>query len=680
MNVYHDLNELPPFKNAVVTIGSFDGVHKGHQRILEKLKQLAEERQGESVVVTFHPHPRQIVSPEDKTLRLLTTIDEKISLLRTYGVDNVVVVPFTNAFSQQRADEYIEKFLMEKFNPKCIVIGYDHKFGLNRQGDINYLRWYGEAAGFEVIEIPKQEIDELSVSSTRIRKATEEGNVKKASKLLGHYFMLTGTVVHGQQLGTQLGFPTANIEVNSEYKLIPPDGVYAVYVWHQKQRYEGMLYIGYRPTMKDGPKHRSIEVNIFNFAKNIYGDKLKLELIDFIREDRAFDGIEQLKTQLKTDEQQVKECLQYEDTFMSRTVDAVQPYVAIVILNYNGAAYLRQFLPSVLKTMYANYKIYVADNGSTDDSLAVLAQEFPEVGVIDLKTNYGFAEGYNRALHELEADYYVLLNSDVEVMPDWIKPIMELMERDHTVAACQPRILDFNKRSHFEYAGAAGGWIDRLGYPFCRGRLFQTLEEDRGQYHSTQEIFWASGAAMFIRAQLFHDIGGFDGDYFAHLEEIDLCWRLKRAGYKIMVRPKSVVYHVGGGTLAYENPRKTYLNFRNSLFTLLKNEDRNKLLWLLPLRLVLDGLAGVLFLTKGQFKNIGAIIKAHWHFFFEIRATLKKRKRLERLIQKTSIQTTPNEAGRYEGSIVWQYYIQRNIHFSKLKPTFPTKKIKIAIY
>jgi GT2 family glycosyltransferase len=317
--------------------------------------------------------------------------------------------------------------------------------------------------------------------------------------------------------------------------------------------------------------------------------------------------------------------------------------------------------------MYANYKVYVADNGSVDDSLQVLSQLFPEVEVIDLKINYGFAEGYNRALQGLEADYYVLLNSDVEVAPDWIKPVMELMERDNTVAACQPRILDYNRRTHFEYAGAAGGWIDYLGYPFCQGRLFQTIEEDRGQYHTTQEIFWASGAAMFIRAKLFHDIGGFDGTYFAHLEEIDLCWRLKRAGYKIMVRPKSVVYHVGGGTLGYESPRKTYLNFRNSLLTLLKNEDYAKLLWLIPLRLVLDGVAAGLFLVKGKFKNIGAIVKAHWHFFFQFRTTLKRRKRLENLIQRTSISTRPNFAGRYSGSIVWQYYIYRNLYFSKLK-------------
>lgn len=665
MNVYHDLNNLPAFNNAVITIGSFDGVHQGHQKILEQVKALSKVKNGESVVITFHPHPRLVIYPNDTSLQLITTIEEKIALLRKYEVDNLVVVPFSKTFSQLKADEYIEQFLLDKFHPVAIVIGYDHHFGANRQGDINYLRWYAEIGQYEVHEISKQEIDELAISSSKIRKALLSSQIKKATQLLGHYFTLTGTVVHGQKIGTKIGFPTANLEINDAHKLIPPDGIYAVYVHHQQQRYKGMLYIGKRPSV--GKKlDRTIEVNIFNFSKNIYGDRLTLELVDFVREDQKFESLDQLSQQLELDEKHTIDCLQYEESLTTKALTARQPEVAVIILNYNGKDYLEQFLPALLKTTYPNYQIYVADNGSSDTSYDLIQTQYPQVFWIDLKENHGFAQGYNLALQQVKADYYVLLNSDVEVTPNWIAPIIELMERDRTVAACQPKILAFNQKNYFEYAGAAGGWLDRLGYPFCRGRIFQKLERDKGQYDTTQEIFWASGAAMFIRANLFHDIGGFDGSYFAHLEEIDLCWRLKRAGYKIMVRPKSVVYHVGGGTLSYENPQKTYLNFRNSLFTLVKNESISKLIWLIPLRLLLDGLAGVMFLMKGQFKNTGAIVKAHWHFFPKIIALLAQRKIVLEYIKKTSISKTPNQTAQLNGSIVWQYYIQRKRYFKNL--------------
>lgn len=665
MNVYHDLNDLPAFRNAVLTIGSFDGVHQGHQKILERINTIAQERNGESIVITFHPHPRLIVYPKDKTLRLITTIDEKIALLRKYGVDNVVVVRFSVEFSQMKADEYIEKFLIEKFNPSCIVIGYDHKFGLNRQGDINYLKWYGKIGRYEVQEIEKQEVKAITVSSTKVRNALQRGQVKKAAQLLGHYFTLTGLVVHGQQIGTKIGFPTANIEISSPHKLIPPDGIYAVYVRHHEDRYKGMLYIGKRPTV-DGDLDRTIEVNIFNFTKNIYGDKLQLALVDFIRGDQKFDSLEALQVQLAIDEQHTLECLTYEEANKAQEAEKNQPEVAIVILNYNGEKWLEQMLPSVQATRYSNFKIYLADNGSTDESETLIKEQFADVNWLDLGENHGFAEGYNQALKQIEGDYYILLNSDVEVTENWISPIINIMERDRTVAACQPKILAFNNKTQFEYAGAAGGWLDKWGYPFCRGRLFHIVEQDKGQYDGTQEIFWASGAALFIRSNLFHDIGGFDGSFFAHLEEIDLCWRLKRAGYKIMVRPKSVVYHVGGGTLDYENPRKTYLNFRNSLYTLVKNEPISKLLWLIPLRLVLDGVAGAMFLMKGQFKNIGAIFKAHWHFFPKIARLLQQRKVVKEWIDRTSISSVSNESGRLNRSIIWQFYARGKHYFRHL--------------
>lgn len=666
MNVFNDLNNLPAFQNAVLTIGSFDGVHSGHQQIIRQVNALAREVDGESVIITFHPHPRSVVYPKDTSLRLITTIEEKVQLLERFGADNVVVVPFTIAFSQQSADEYIEKFLVEKFNPHSIVIGYDHRFGLNRQGDVNYLRWHSKRGGFNVVEIEKQQIDDIAVSSSKIRSSLEAGEVKNAAKLLGHYFTLTGTVSHGQKIGKQLGFPTANLEVTQKNKLIPPEGVYAVWVLHQQQRYGGMLYIGKRPTLKDY-NHTNIEVNIFDFNRDIYGDKLQMELVDYIRGDQSFDDLDALSEQLKKDRMAVKKVLAQTTPREMEKKTPVQPKVAVVILNYNGKKHLQQFLPSVLACAYPNFEIVVADNASTDDSVAFLKKHFPDVRLIRLPANYGFALGYNMALEEIQSDYYVLLNSDVEVTPGWIDPIIELMERDPTVAACQPKIKSYVEKNKFEYAGASGGWIDYFGYPFCRGRIFAVTETDHGQYNDTQEIFWASGAALFIRANLFHNIGGFDGDYFAHAEEIDLCWRLKNAGYKVMVRPRSVVYHVGGGTLTYNTPFKAFLNFRNNLFNLLKNEPAHRLPQLIIARLLLDGLAAVLFLTQGKIKHIGSILKAHGHFYRDFFKNLRKRKEYRELIQKVSISAEPNTKGRYQGSIVWQYFGLRKRSFRQLK-------------
>jgi len=666
MRVFYDLENLPNFRNAVITIGSFDGVHRGHQKILEQINELAQEVDGESIVITFHPHPRLVVYPKDDSLRLISTTDEKVLLFERYGIDNLVVVPFTVEFSQLQADEYIEKFLIDKFHPRYIVIGYDHRFGLNRQGNFDYLKWYAERADFDVVEIEKQEVENITISSTKIRKALEAGNVERAARLLNHYFILSGTVVDGQKIGNTIGFPTANIEVSNKHKLIPPDGIYAVHVLHNQQRYKGMLYIGDRPTIK-AYKNRTIEVNIFDFDKNIYGDKIRMELVSFIRGDVEFKSLDELKEQLAKDKATVFKRLEQPLEFaQNQPKNEVQASVAVVILNFNGKPYLERFLPFVLKSSYENFTIFVADNGSNDDSIPFLKSKYPDIEIIDLEQNYGFAKGYNLALQQVEADYYVLLNSDVEVTAGWMEPIIELLERDNTVAACQPKILDYNRRDYFEYAGAAGGWIDRLGYPFCRGRIFAVTEKDTGQYDVTQEIFWATGAALFIRAKLFHAIGGFDDDFFAHSEEIDLCWRLKRAGYKIMVRPRSIVYHVGGGTLNYTTPRKTFLNFRNSLLTLTKNETTRKLLWLLPARFILDGLAGILFLFQGKFTHIQSILRAHLDYYPRFRKTLRKRKQAQDLIAKSSISTEPNRAGIYQGSIVWQYYALRKRFFKNL--------------
>ncbi len=665
MKVFNNLNDLPDFPNAVITIGSFDGVHQGHQKIIERVKQLAAIIEGESVLITFHPHPRQVVYPKDDSLELLTTIDEKVQLLEKFGIDNVVVVPFTIEFSQQSADEYIQKFLVEKFHPRYIVIGYDHRFGVGRQGDVSYLKWHGEKSGFDVITIEKQEVEDIAVSSSKIRTALDRADIAGANRLLNHPYSLTGTVEHGQKIGASLGFPTANLNIPQSHKLIPPNGIYAVWVYHQQQRYGGMLYIGQRPTLARFD-NRTIEVNIFDFNKTIYGDKLRLELVNFIREDTKFNDLEELRQQLGKDRRQTELMLRSKVQAERKKKVDVQPRVAIVVLNYNGRDYLERFLPSALGVTYPNFRVVVADNGSSDGSVDFLKESYPEVEVLDLVENHGFAGGYNLALQQVEAEYYVLLNSDVEVTPGWLEPIIELMERDKTVAACQPKIKDHGQKDYFEYAGAAGGWIDSLGYPFCRGRLFSVCERDNGQYDTTQEIFWASGAAMVVRARLFLAIGGFDEDYFAHYEEIDLCWRLKRAGYKIMARPRSVVYHVGGGTLAYNTPYKTFLNFRNTLYTILKNEPRERLWWLIPMRAFLDGLAGLLFFAQGKFGHIWSIFKAHFEVWPRLGAKLRNRQEVEERIERVSIQTQPNLTGRYDGSIVWQFYAKGRRSFRDL--------------
>ncbi len=300
MNVYYNLNDVPAFQNSVVTIGSFDGIHTGHQKILEQVNHLAKQAGGESIVVTFHPHPRLIIYPKDKSLQLITTIDEKIDLLKKYGIQNVVIVPFTVEFSQQSPDEYIEKFLYEKFHPAQIVIGYDHHFGLNRQGNIDYLKEAGKRLNFGVVEIQKQEVNDIAISSTKIRTAILEGAITKANTLLGHPFRLTGKVIQGQRIGHTIGFPTANIEIKATHKIIPAYGIYAVFVFVNYEQYKGMLYIGERPSMPH-LNHRTIEVNIFDFKADIYGREIKIDVIDFIRADEKYANLDELQHALKLD-------------------------------------------------------------------------------------------------------------------------------------------------------------------------------------------------------------------------------------------------------------------------------------------------------------------------------------------------------------------------------------------
>ena len=332
--------------------------------------------------------------------------------------------------------------------------------------------------------------------------------------------------------------------------------------------------------------------------------------------------------------------------------------VAVVILNWNGKRYLQEFLPSVIKHSKEYARIVVADNGSSDGSVDYLEEYLPDIEILRFDTNHGYAGGYNRALKMILAKYYILLNSDIEVNENWISPVLKLMESDRKVGACQPKIMQYYSHEVFEYAGAAGGFIDFLGYPFCRGRIFNALEKDNGQYDkiNNNEVFWASGACMFIRAESFHESGGFDENFFAHMEEIDLCWRLKLKGEKITCCTDSVVYHVGGGTLPKTNPRKTYLNFRNSLWVLAKNLPAGKFYKLLPVRIILDQIAAVKFLIDGNFKDAIAVIKAHFAFVRKLHTMRKSSKNIK----------GKKVAGIYLRSIVWDYYVGKKQSFRDL--------------
>jgi riboflavin kinase/FMN adenylyltransferase len=689
MEVYNRLDQLPDFKNTVVTIGSFDGVHSGHQRILERVKQLAQSVDSQSIVVTFHPHPRLVLSPNAPPLSLLTTTDEKVALLEKYGVDVVVVVPFDRDFAEQTPEDYIENFLVKHFNPAYIVVGYDHRFGAKRAGDMSFLKKSAGRCGYQVVEIEQQVVDEIAVSSTKIREALAHSDVKAANRLLGHPFIFSGIVVKGQQIGREIGFPTANLQIPDGHKLLPPHGIYAVFVYLEDGRkLRGMLYRGDRPVLKDHD-NITIEINIFDFHEDIYDKKMSVELIDFLRPDRNFDSLESLVVQLADDERASREILQSVE-------NQIFPKVAIVILNWNTPQYLMQFLPSVCGSRYGNMDIFVADNGSTDNSVEMVrnfnldgipaTMGIDRVRVIELKENHGFAKGYNVALqhdklrprtreHPDGYDYYVLLNSDCRVTQGWLSPIITTMESDAAIAVAQPKILNYAKKRRFEYAGAAGGWLDSLGYPFARGRVFDNLEKDKKQYDAVEEIFWASGAAMVVRANVWHRFGGFDADFWAHMEEIDFCWRVKRAGYKVIAQPKGSVRHVGGGTMDYLSPRKTYLNFRNNLFLLFKNESALTLLWLIPVRMVLDGVAAYKFLFEKKGTHFIAIAKAHFSFYGAFFQLIKTRSATNLLIEKERI-APPNLAGILRGSVVWRYFVKKQLTFTEIMNNEKTVFVK----
>lgn len=336
--------------------------------------------------------------------------------------------------------------------------------------------------------------------------------------------------------------------------------------------------------------------------------------------------------------------------------------VAIVILNFNGKKHLETFLPSVLHTTYKDAKVIVADNGSTDDSLAFLAATYPNITCLKRDTNEGFAGGYNWALSLIDADYYVLLNSDVKVQPNWLEPMVSLLDSNNNIAACQPKILSYANPTCFEYAGASGGWMDALGYPFSRGRIFDVCEKDNGQYNDASPIFWATGASLFIRSKCYKEMGGLDESFFAHQEEIDLCWRLHNAGYQIMSCPDSVVYHVGGGTLP-RGGRKVFLNFRNNLLMLGKNLPISELLWKIPARFCLDAISAWKGVFQGDFSFFSAIVKAHMSVMAIWTKQLFIHHNIGVIPAKNSMKSIP---GVYNGSIIWQYFIKKQTRFSEI--------------
>jgi GT2 family glycosyltransferase len=337
----------------------------------------------------------------------------------------------------------------------------------------------------------------------------------------------------------------------------------------------------------------------------------------------------------------------------------MEPSVAVVILNWNGLSFLKSFLPQVLSSAYSNLQVIVGDNASTDDSVNFIAANFPQVRIIQNKENFGFAEGYNRVLLQVKADYFVLLNSDVEVPADWIRPVISMMEKDPLIAAAQPKIKSHAEPAKFEYAGAAGGFLDRYGFPFCRGRIFDVIEQDTNQYEDAIEIFWASGAALFVKRHCWEQVGGLDPDFFAHMEEIDVCWRLKNLGYKVVYCPHAEVFHVGGGTLNANNPFKTYLNFRNNLYLLQKNLHKRELYMMLFARIWIDFIAWIHFLLSGETKFAWAINKAHYNFFINYRKTARKRGETQKIFL--------NHTGVFHSSIVWEFFINKIKVFSKLK-------------
>jgi riboflavin kinase/FMN adenylyltransferase len=657
LQIHRGLEQLPKFRNAVLTIGSYDGVHHGHRMIIKRLIEVAKKVDGDSIIITFDPHPRKVVFPNDDSLRLLTTTEEKIALLEKTGLDHLVIIPFTIAFSQINPYEYVDKFLITKCQVKHLIIGYDHKFGLSRRGDINLLRLYEEKDAFSVEEISKQDIDNLHVSSSQIRNYILDGDLEKANRLLVSPFRLSGKVEKGHQLAGPMGYPTANITIQDRDKILPAYGSYAAEVECEGITYQGMMYIGRSATLKNDSKI-IVETNLFaKLEHSLYDKEIIIQPLSFIRKDEKFTSKEELIFNIKGDK---IACLQY---FGQRAQNCL---VTTAILNYNGSRFLKQFLPFHLNSSFESQELLVIDNASTDNSTEILKSEFSDVQINHIEKNLGFAGGYNEGLTNVYTKYIAIVNSDIEVSKNWLEPLVEALEADPELVAVQPKILSFAHKSKFEYAGAAGGMLDKLGYPYCRGRIMSTIEEDKKQYNNDLSVDWTSGAAMLVRSEVFKEIGGFDTAFFAHMEEIDLCWRLRKAGLKLACIPASEVYHVGGGTLNYQSSRKAFLNMRNNYHMILKNMPLAQLLYKIPIRLILDLLFVIKTLLSGQ---VGVALSSGRGIFSGLMNvfTIKKEKRIDQFYRNRYGRAENNPNGYRLGILPLVYYFMNKKKFHQLK-------------
>ncbi|MBW6458663.1 MAG: glycosyltransferase family 2 protein, partial [FCB group bacterium] len=341
----------------------------------------------------------------------------------------------------------------------------------------------------------------------------------------------------------------------------------------------------------------------------------------------------------------------------------VEEKAVIVLLSYNSRTYLERFLPAILKTDYPSFRLIIVDNASTDDTQDFLREHYPAIDVLQIDVNRGFTNGFVESLACIHAEYYALLTSDVELPPGWLTPLMEAMEADEKLGACQPKIKAYKEREYFEYAGACGGLIDAFGYPFCRGRIFDRVEQDRGQYDRAMDIFWASGAVFLVRSEAYRRSGGFDNDFYAHMEEIDLCWRMQRIGYAIRVIPASEAYHVGGSVILYGSTEKIYHNYRNNLIMLTKNLPAGRVWWMIPWRMLLDLVSGLQALLGGRPADCAAMLKAHRHYGRDLKKWTAKRKEIRSLVPYKELK------GVYPKSIVWQFFIRGRKHYSELPGT-----------
>ncbi len=655
LKVYFGLDQLPYFTEGVLTIGTFDGLHHGHRTIIKQVIKKAKEVNGESILMTFDPHPRKIVFPNDNSLKLLTTLTEKIKLLTETGLDNLVIVPFDIAFSQISPSQYVEQIIIESIMAKHVIIGYDHRFGLNRAGNFDFLKEYESKGLFSLIEIPEQQINDIKVSSSKIRNNLNRGNIQEANQQLSHPYIFTGQIKHGLKLASGLGYPTANINISQSDKLIPKHGTYAAECLLNGKVYNGMVYIGKSKTLHTSDR-LSIEMNIFHqFDHEFYEEELEIRLLEYIRSDEKYASKEELLFNIDQDKIACENFFNLRDS---------QSLCTIAVLNYNGRKHIETYLPSLENSSSSSTDLLVIDNASTDNSLNYLRESHLDISLIELRENHGFAGGYNEGLTELSSKYVALVNSDLRGTDNWLDPIIELMENEPNVGAVQPKVLSDTTPDQFEYAGASGGFIDAYGFPFCRGRLFDQVEADHNQYDSIEEVFWTTGAAMVIRTDLFKSLGGFDASFFAHMEEIDLCWRIKGLGYKLKVVPQSTVYHLGGGTLDYSSPNKTFLNFRNNWLILLGNLESSQLIKVILVRMILDNVYIMKHILSGKLNHAMAIIKAHISVLKRIRATSAKRR--INSYHKNRSGKKSNMTGMYSLLLPWRYFVLGQKKFSEL--------------